>query len=114
MKLVLIAAALSVAVPVTVTFVPTPADAQVLAGRYAARANQRPAPRPPLSEREENRLYAAQDEVASLTQQIADIQAAAATGLTAEQQTQLQAHQTRLAEQQAIVDRLEAKRNRRS
>lgn len=115
MKLVLIAAlALSVAAPVAVSVVPTSAEAQVLAGRGAARAATR-ARRPALSEREENRLYAAQDEVASLTQQVEEIQAAVETqgAPTPEQTAQIQAHQTRIAEEQAIVDRLEAKRNRR-
>ena len=115
MKLVLIAAlALSVAAPVAVTVVPSSAEAQVLAGRNAARAATRTR-RPALSEREENRLYAAQDEVTSLTQQIEDIQAAAEThgAPTPAQTAQLHTLQTDLAEQQAIVDRLEAKRARR-
>ena len=115
MKLVLIAVvALSVAAPVAVTVVPTSAEAQVLAGRSAARAATRRA-RPALSERETERLYAAQDEVQSLTQQVEDIQAAgtAQGGLTPEQTAQIQAHQTRIAEEQAVVDRLEAKRDRR-
>jgi predicted metallo-beta-lactamase superfamily hydrolase len=115
MKLFLIAAlTLSVAAPVAVTVVPTTADAQVLAGRGAARAAARNS-RPPLSERELDRLYAAQDEVMSLTQQVEDIQISGQEqgGLTPEQTAQIEAHQTRIAEQQAIVDRLEAKRARR-
>lgn len=116
MKLLFIAAlALSVAAPVAVSVVPTSADAQVLAGRNAARATTR-APRPALSERELNRLYAAQDEVQTLTQQVEDIQAAgeAQGGLTPAQTAQIQAHQTEIAEKQAVIDRLEAKRDRHS
>lgn len=116
MKLFLIAAlALSVAAPVAVTVVPTSAEAQVLAGRGAARAATR-ARRPALSEREENHLYAAQEEVDTLTQQIEDIETAAGAqgGATPDQAAQIQAHRTRLAEQRAIVDRLEAKRDRRN
>lgn len=104
---------MTIAAPTVVAFAPANADAQVLAGRYAARATPHTR-RPALSAREEERLYAAQDEVFNLQQEIETLQAGAATTpLTAEQQAQLEAHQARLAEQQAIVDRLEAKRDRR-
>jgi hypothetical protein len=113
MKLALIAAmALSVAAPTAVSVYPVSVEAQVLTGRGAVRTARRP--RPALSNRETDQLYAAQDEVLALTQQIEDIQAAAAAagGITAEQTAQIQAHTTRLNEQQAIVTRLEAKRDR--
>lgn len=114
MKFVLIAAlALSVAAPAAVTFAPTSAEAQVMAGRGAARQAER-ARRPALSEREENRLYAAQDEVQTLTQQVEEIQAAGESqgGLTPAQTAQIQAHQAEIAEKQAVIDHLEAKRDR--
>ena len=67
-----VALALAVAIPVINLPAPT-ADAQVLAGRHAAR---RPAPRPRLTEAEETRLFEAEDLVFELDGQIADIQAA--------------------------------------
>ena len=111
MKLALIAAlALVTAMPVV--SLPSASDAQVLTRRSApARA-----PRPPLSPAEEDRLYAAQDLVLELDTQIENLQAAgeAAGGLTPEQTAQIQAHTARRAEAQRTVERLEAKRDRRS
>lgn len=114
MKALLIAAlVLSSAAPVVV--VPTFADAQVLTGRGTARAAERRA-RPALSEREQERLYATQDQVSTLEGQIATLTEASETagGLTPEQTTQMSAYQTQLAEARTVVDRLEAKRARRS
>lgn len=116
MKPFLIAAiALAVAAPAAVSFAPVSAEAQVLAGRYAARAATR-RPRPALSEREEERLYAAQDEVQTLQSQIEDIRNAAAEqgGLTAEQTAAIAEREARIAEHQQVIDRLEAKRERRN
>jgi chromosome segregation ATPase len=114
MKAFLIAAlVLSSAAPVVV--LPTFADAQVLAGRGAARAAERQR-RPALSAREEDQLYAAQDQAATLDQQIEALQSSGQTagGLTPEQTTQLTTHQSQKAQLQATIDRLEAKRARRS
>lgn len=112
MKAFLIAAlVVSSAAPVVV--VPTFADAQVMAGRGAARSAERHR-RPALSEREEDRLYAAQDQAATLEQQIAALEIAAQTagGLTAEQTTQIAAHRAQMAEAKTVIERLEAKRAR--
>ncbi|HEX8470540.1 MAG TPA: hypothetical protein VF633_05460 [Brevundimonas sp.] len=112
MKAFLIAILVLSSAPVVV---PTYADAQVLAGRGAARAAERRA-RPALSVREEDRLYATQDQIATLEEQIATLQAAGQTagGLTPEQTTQIAAHRAHLAEARTVVERLEAKRARAS
>ncbi len=109
-SLVIVLAA-ALAVP-AVSLIATPADAQVLTGRNAPR-NSGPA-RPALSEREENRLYEAEDQVFEIDSQLADIQAAAeaAGGMTEAQQAQVAALTRRRAEAQRTIDRLEAKRNR--
>lgn len=111
MKAFLIAALVLSSAPVVIA--PTLADAQVLAGRGAARAAERRA-RPALSVREEDRLYATQDQVATLEEQIATLEAAGQTagGLTPEQTTQIAAHRAQLAEARTVVERLEAKRAR--
>lgn len=111
MKIALIAAvALATAMPVV--SIPTISDAQVLTGRSAPRR----APRPPLSPAEQDRLYEAQDLVLELDGQIEEIQSAgeAAGGLTPEQTAQIQQHTARRADAQRTVERLEAKRDRRS
>lgn len=115
MKRTLIALiALAIAAPVTT--IPVPADAQVLTGRGSARAARRarPAP-PPLSEAEEDRLYEAESQVIDLDEQIAAIEqaGAAAGGLSSEQQTQVQTLHATRAETQEVVERLQAKRDRR-
>lgn len=110
MKLALVAAlALVTAVPVV--SIPTPSDAQVLAGRNAAR---RPPPRPRLTEREETRLFEAETLVFELDEQIAEIQAAGETQgtLTEAQQAEIATLTRRREEAQRTIDRLEAKRNR--
>ena len=116
MSRVLIAAlCLTLAAPVIVTVTPTSADAQVMAGRGASRAAAR-RNRPALSDLEESRLYAAQDAVIAIDQQIYEIQTAAeaAGGLTPEQQASIQQHEARKTEHQSVIDRLEAKRERRT
>lgn len=114
MKLPIIAI-LALATSVPVVSIPTVSDAQVLTGRNRATAPRR-APRPPLSPAEEDRLFEAQDLVIELDGQIADIQAAGETAgaLTQEQSAQIQQHTARRTEAQRTVERLEAKRDRRS
>ena len=115
-RLLIAALCLTLAAPVVVTVtVPTSAEAQVMAGRGASRAAAR-RNRPALSDREETRLYAAQDAVVAIDQQIYEIQTAAeaAGGLTPEQQASIQQHEARKTEHQSVIDRLEAKRERRT
>jgi hypothetical protein len=115
MKSVLvIAAAIVMAMPVV--SVSGVADAQVLTGRggRAAPARRaRPAP-PRLSEAEENQLWDAQSAIDTLDGEVADLRAAgeAQGGLTTEQQAYLDAQAARRAELEAVVTRLEAKKNR--
>ena len=114
MKSVLVlAAALVMAMPVV--SVPTVADAQVLTGRSRATSARRARPAPPrLTEAEEDQLYDAQTEIGTISEQVAGLQAAgqAQGALTPEQQAQLNAHGARRTELEAIVTRLEAKKNR--
>ena len=106
-----IALALATAMP-AVTLPVSAADAQVLTGRGAPR--RAPAPRPRLSEAELDRLTQAEDVVFEMDSQIEAIRTAAAEagGVTPAQQTEIDALTRRRDEAQAIVDRLEAKRNR--
>lgn len=108
-RTLVIALALATAVPVV--SIPVVSDAQVLAGRNAAR---RPPPRPRLTEREETRLYEAENLVFEIDDQIAAIQAdgEAQGGLTEAQQAQIATLTRRREEAQQTIDRLEAKRNR--
>lgn len=114
MKSVLVfAAAIVMALPVV--SVPSVVDAQVLTGRGRAAPARRSRPAPPrLTPAEEDRLWDAQTEIGTLDEQIAALQAAVQTqgAATPEQQTQLNAHNARRTELQAIVTRLEAKQNR--
>lgn len=108
-----LAAALVMAMPVV--SVPSVSDAQVLTGRGRAQPTRRARPAPPrLTEAEEDQLWDAQSELGTVDEQIAAVQAAGQTqgALTPEQQAQLNAHTTRRTELQAIVTRLEAKKNR--
>ena len=111
--LVIAAVAFAVAAPAGASLIPASAEAQVLAGRYAARAAAPPS-RPALSEREEARLFAAQDEVQTLQQQIEEIRTSSQeqAGLTPEQTAQITERETRIVERQQVIDRLEAKRAR--
>lgn len=114
MKLPLIAL-LVVVVAAPVVTVPTYADAQVRVGSGARRdppRRVRPAPR--LSEVEQDRMIAAQDEVLDIDSEIAGIRTAAeaAGGLSAEQQARIDALRVRRAAAQQVVDQLQAKLNR--
>jgi Tfp pilus assembly protein FimV len=103
-------AALSLVLAAPVVSIPTPSDAQVMVGRGNARGS---APRrPALSERERERLAEAEDAVWELEEQIADIEAAEQP--TPEQATQLSELRERLERENAVVERLTAKRDRRS
>lgn len=114
MKSVLVlAAAIVMAMPAV--SVPTVADAQVLTGRGRATPMRRARPAPPrLTEAEENQLWDAQSEIDTIDQQIAEVRAAGETqgSLTTDQQAYLDARSTRRAELQAVITRLEAKKNR--
>ena len=107
-----LAVALALATAMPVVTLPVLADAQVLTGRGAPRRAS--PPRPALTEREENRLYEAEDQVFEIDQQLAEIQAAAeaAGGLTEAQQAEINVLTRRRADAQRTIDRLEAKRNR--
>ncbi len=105
-------AALSLALAAPVLSVPSVADAQVLTGRGSS-PRRAPPPRPALSDAEIDRLFEAQDLVADLDAQIAEIRGqASAGGLTADQNRQIAALGARRAEAQRTIDRLEAKRDR--
>ena len=114
MKLPLVAL-LAVVIAAPVVTVPTLADAQVRVGSGARRdppRRARPAPR--LSEAEEDRMFAAQDQILDIDNEIAAIREAseAAGGLSSEQQTQIDALTVRRTAEQAVVDRLQAKLDR--
>ena len=111
MKIAILALAVALAAPMA-TAIPTPADAQVLAGRGGDNRRARSAPRPPLSEREEDRLFAAEEATFELTAQIEAIEANSEA--TPEQIAGLEALRRRLADEQRTVDRLIAKRDRNS
>ena len=104
--------ALAVALSAPVVTTPTTSDAQVLTGGGSSSRRWRPAPRPALSPREEDRLFAAQDAVYDLEQQIAVIEASPEP--TPEQTAALPDLRERLAAEQEVVERLETKRDRRS
>lgn len=101
--------AVAISAPVTVTLISTPAEAQVLAGRYASSASDRPA-RPRLSRAEIATLRAAQDEVDLLEPQVEELENQAT--LSPEQSARLEADRTKLEAARATVQRLEAKRGR--
>lgn len=114
MKLALVAL-LAAVVAAPVISVPTPSDAQVRVGSGARRdppRRARPAPR--LTDAEQDRMFAAQDEILDIDAEVSGIQAAAAAagGLTAEQQAQIDALGARRTAAQEVIDRLEAKLNR--
>ena len=110
MKLAAVALAIAFAAPMAAA-VPAPADAQVLAGRNGDPRRLREAPRPPLSPREEDRLFAAEEAVFELTQQIEEMEAVAEP--TAAQSASLEDLRERLEDEQGTVDRLQRKRDRR-
>lgn len=109
MKVAVFTLALALAAPMAAS-IPTPADAQVMSGRGGDTRRAR-AERPPLTEREEDRLYAAEEAVAELTQQIAELEAA--TDPTAAQVASLTDLREQLEDEQSTVDRLHRKRDRR-
>ncbi len=114
MKLALVAL-LAAVVAAPVVYVPTSADAQVRVGSGARSdppRRARPAPR--LTEAEENRMFAAQDEILDIDTEVAAIRQAGATagGLSAEQQARIDALGVQRTAAQQIIDRLEAKLNR--
>ncbi len=110
MKVAVFTLALALAAPMAVSF-PAPAEAQVLSGRGGDTRRVRPAPRPALTEREEERLYAAEEAVQELTQQIEELEAA--TEPTAAQVASLSDLREQLEDEQRTVDRLQRKRDRR-
>ncbi len=81
------------------------------AGRNGDTRRLREAPRPPLSPREEDRLFAAEEAVFELTQQIEEMEAVAEP--TAAQTASLEDLRERLEDEQGTVDRLQRKRDRR-
>ncbi|WP_332639906.1 hypothetical protein [Brevundimonas sp.] len=110
---IVLAAAIVMAMPVV--SVPSVADAQVLIGRGRSAPARRARPAPPrLTEAEENQLWDAQSEVDTIDGQVADVRAAGETqgSLTPEQQAYLDAQAARRAELEAVITRLEAKKNR--
>lgn len=110
MKIAVFALAVALAAPMAAA-IPTPADAQVLAGRGGdTRRSQNT--RPALTEREENRLFEAEEATFELTDRIEAIEANAEA--TPEEVASLEGLRRRLAEAQRTVDRLTAKRDRRS
>lgn len=115
MKLPLIALIAAV-LATPVVSIPTPADAQVLTGGGRSRAARRPRaePAPALSQAEEDRLWDAQAEIERIDTAVADLQALVETqgALTPAQQAEVDAHAARRATLQAVVIRLEAKRDR--
>lgn len=114
MKLALVAL-LAAVVAAPVVYVPTPSDAQVRVGSGARRdppRRVRPAPR--LTEAEENRMFAAQDEILDIDNELAGIRQAAETagGVSPEQQARIDALGVQRTAAQQVIDRLEAKLNR--
>ena len=107
-----LAVAIALATAMPVITLPVTADAQVLTGRGAPRRSAPPRPR--FSEADQNRLYDAQDLVAELDGQIAEIRAAAEAqgGLTEAQTAQIAEMTRRRDDAQRTVERLEARRDR--
>lgn len=110
MKLAVFALAIALAAPMAAA-ISTPADAQVLAGRNGDTRRLREAARPPLTAGEEDRLFAAEEAVIALQEQIDAIEANAAA--TPEETASLTGLRRRLAGEQGTVDRLQRKRDRR-
>lgn len=111
MKFAVVALAVVLATPTVVAFPSTADAAQVLAGRGGdTRRSRSAAPRPALSEREEERLFAAEDAVIELTEQIEAIEASATP--SPQDAARLEDLRRRLAGEQRTVERLVAKRDR--
>lgn len=111
MKIAVFALAVALAAPMA-TAVPAPADAQVIAGRGGDTRRARSAPRPPLTEREYDRLFEAEEATLDLTAQIEAIEANVEA--TPQEIASLEGLRRRLADEQRTVDRLTAKRDRNS
>ncbi len=110
MKFAVFALAVALAAPMAAA-IPAPADAQVMAGRNGDTRRLREATRPALTAREEDRLFAAEEAVFELTQQIEELEAVAEP--TAEHSASLEELRDQLGREQGTVDRLQRKRDRR-
>lgn len=110
MKFAVVALAIALAAPAAAS-IPAPAEAQVLTGRGGDTRRLRVAPRPALTEREEDRLFAAEEAVFELQSQIDALEALAAP--TPEQIASMEDLRERLEDEQGVVDRLTRKRDRR-
>lgn len=99
-------AVLAVAVSVPVVSIPTSPEAQVLAGRNAARAAR---PRPSREDRLSGLLADAQDRLAEIEDEIAEIEGVGQTAgaLTSGQQRQLTSLNQRREREQREIARLE-------
>ena len=110
MKFAVVALAIALAAPAAASL-PATAEAQVLAGRGGDTRRLREAPRPALTAREEDRLFAAEEAVFELQSQIETLEALASP--TPEQISSMEDLRERLEDEQGIVDRLTRKRDRR-
>ena len=101
------AAALALTLAAPVVSVPVAAEAQVLAGRNAARANSQP-PRETREQRLQNRLYEAEDRLIEVESSIAELETAREGGavLTAAQERRLSQLNQRREREQREVERL--------
>ncbi len=111
----ILVAVLAVALATPVVSIPTSSDAQVLTRRDRGASSARRTPRaqpPRLSAEEQDSLYAAQDAIANINAELAELQRLGTEqgSLTEAQRAQVEAHTTRRTEAQATVDRLVAKR----
>lgn len=110
----ILVAVLAVALAAPVISIPTTSDAQVLTrrDRGASSAPRRTPRQPRLSAEEQDSLYAAQDLVADINAELAELERLGAEqgSLTDAQRAQVEAHTTRRTEAQATIARLVAKR----
>lgn len=102
-RIAVVVLALTLAAPVVT--IPVPADAQVLAGRNAARAQP---PRETREQRLQNRLYAAEDRLIEIESSISELETAREGGavLTPAQERQLSQLTQRREREQREVERL--------
>lgn len=110
MKFAVVALAIALAVPMAAS-IPATAGAQVMTGRGGDTRRLRETPRPALTAREEDRLFAAEEAVFELQSQIETLEALAAP--TPDQISSMEDLRERLDDEQGIVDRLTRKRDRR-
>ena len=118
MKLSLLVAVVAVGAGLLpITAAPTPAEAQVLVGRNAARVRRTPPPPPPpreyaLTVDEEYELVEASDQVVMLDSMIAELHAQDTAGtLNEEGRTQWRAYFEQRQVAQARIEALTAKRD---